>query len=118
MKKADDKPPHDARRIRRVADLPPERRAACYLIQNGDEPPRSVILDKRKRQVLDLLRQAPVFCASPVRVSDVVFVLKRECGLDVETTLYPGDPETGAGSYGVYTLRSRVVPAVLAESRA
>lgn len=52
--------------------------------------------------------QGPVYCASPVRISDIVFVLKRENGLEVDTEFYPGDPETGAGQYGVYFLKSRV----------
>lgn len=108
MQKKPEKPPSNTRRIMRVADLPPFRSPRGYWIENGDGEALFVILDKRKRQVLDLLRQSPVYCASPVRLSDVVFVLKRDCGLDVATDFYPGDPDIGTGTYGVYTLKSRV----------
>ena len=65
-------------------------------------------LQKRQRQVVDLLIKGPVHCASPVRISDMVHILKHEHGIDIETEMYPGDEVTGTGSYGVYFLRSRV----------
>ena len=101
-------PPATSQRIYRVADLPQEREPADYNIANNVEKPRLVTLAKRKRQIMDLLLQGPVYCASPVRISDIVHILKREIGLDVETKIYPGEPETGAGDYGVYFLQSRV----------
>lgn len=111
-------PPNDARRIWRVNDLPHDRRPATYLIRNGDAPPRKVTLDKRQRQILDLLRAGPVYAASPVRISDIVHVLKRDIELDVETVRYPGDPSTGSGSFGVYFLRSSVTPVIETEAAA
>ena len=108
-------PPTDAQRIMRVADLPQERSPAQYEIQNGDGNPRLVTLARRQRQVMDLLVSAPVYCASPVRLSDVVHILKREIGLEVETKLYPGNPITGAGAYGIYILTSKVRRIVASE---
>lgn len=108
MKSQIKKPPKTARRVWRVADLPSYRGEAWYGITNGIEPEQPHLLSKRRRQVLDLLMVAPVYCASPVRVSDIVHVLKREVGLDVETEFYPGDEGTGAGNYGVYFLKSKV----------
>ena len=105
-------PPANARRIWRVSDLPQHRDPATYVIRNGDEPPRKVTLQNRNRQILDLLRAGPVFAASPVRISDVVHVLKRDIELDVETVRYPGDPDAGSGSFGVYFLRSIVTPVI------
>lgn len=102
------KPTKDTLRIMRVTDLPQARDQAMYQIQNGDQKPRVVTLEKRKRQIMDLLMQGPVYCASPVRISDVVHILKREVGLDVETRFYPGDKATGSGDYGVYFLKSQV----------
>ncbi|WP_417733907.1 hypothetical protein, partial [Roseovarius sp.] len=58
--------------------------------------------------VMDLLIAGPVYCASPVRLSDVVHILKREIGLEVDTKFYPGNPITGSGAYGVYFLDSKV----------
>jgi hypothetical protein len=108
LKTTDKKPPENARRVWRVADLPPARETAWYGITNGTQPETAHMLAKRRRQVMELLMAGPVYCASPVRVSDIVHVLKQENGLEVETEYYPGDPETGAGNYGVYFLKSRV----------
>ncbi|TNF12798.1 MAG: hypothetical protein EP320_11065 [Rhodobacteraceae bacterium] len=101
-------PPRDAKRIYRAADLPKERDPAQFEIISANSKSRVVILDKRRRQILELLARGPVYCASPVRISDVVYVLKREIGLEVETEFYPGDRATGTGDFGVYFLRSRV----------
>ncbi|SLN23366.1 hypothetical protein ROJ8625_00938 [Roseivivax jejudonensis] len=101
-------PPKNARRIWRVADLPKDRRPVAYEIRNTDGSVRVCLLSKRKRQIMDLLIDAPVYCASPVRISDIVHVLKRETGVEIHTDYYAGDPNTGAGAYGTYTLVSRV----------
>jgi hypothetical protein len=111
-------PPANARRIWRVSDLPQDRGPATYLIRNGDAPRRKVTLDKRQRQILDLLRAGPVYAASPVRISDIVHILKRDIGLHVETVRFPGDPTTGSGSFGVYYLRSSVTPVIETEAAA
>ena len=108
MAKSKSKPNTAIQRIMRVADLPQERDKAPYEISNAGEKPKVAILQKRQRQIVDLLINGPVYCASPVRISDVVHILKREVGLRVDTTMYPGNPETGAGDYGIYTLISTV----------
>lgn len=102
------KPPKNSQRIWRVADLPQARAAQSYRFTNTDGSEIKVLLANRRRQVLELLLKGPVYCASPVRLSDIVHVLKRENGLEVHTEFYPGDTETGAGIYGVYFLKSRV----------
>lgn len=101
-------PPRNAQRIFRVADLPKDRRPAQFRITRKDGARVPVILQKRRRQILELLMRGPVFCASPVRISDIVHLLKRETGLDVKTEYFPGDKQSGAGDYGVYFLRSHV----------
>lgn len=103
------KPPTNAQRIWRVSDLPRARAPQTYRITNTDGSEINVTLQNRRRQVLELLVKGPVYCASPVRLSDTVHVLKHENGLEVHTEFYPGDIETGAGTYGVYFLKSRVV---------
>lgn len=109
MKTSLKSPPINAQRIMRVADLPTDRNPAQYEIKNGDGKPRVVTVSKRKRQIIDLLCAGPVFAASPVRIGDTVHILRREIDLDVETIMHPGDPKTGAGDYGTYHLRSRVI---------
>lgn len=101
-------PPCNAKRVHRVTDLPKDRNPAQFEIINANSRSHVVILDKRRRQILELLARGPVYCASPIRISDVVHVLKREIGLEVETEFYAGDRVTGAGDFGVYFLRSRV----------
>ena len=108
MKTPTTTPPESAKRIWRVSDLPKDRAPALYRIQLADGSERLHLLSKRKRQVVDLLIRGPVYCASPVRISDIVHVLKRETGVHIHTEYYPGDPNTGAGAYGVYYLQSDV----------
>lgn len=100
-------PPKNVRRIYRVADLPQDRRPATYTIANAGSDPINLTLDKRQRQVLDALMIGPVYSASPVRISDMVLLL-REAGVDIETLRFDGDPGTGAGRFGIYVLRSAV----------
>jgi len=102
------KPPKNTQRIMCVADLPQARSERRFEIQNGSEKPSVFTLKDRKRQITELLLNGPVYCASPVRISDVVHILKREIGLEVETRFYPGDKATGTGDYGVYFLNSKV----------
>lgn len=102
------KPPLTAQRVWQVSDLPRARGPAKYQIVDGKGLDCIVTLSKRRRQVMDLLIQGPVYCASPVRISDIVHLLKRETGVEVDTQYYPGDKETGAGTYGVDFLRSIV----------
>ncbi|MEQ8898657.1 MAG: hypothetical protein RID23_16345 [Roseovarius sp.] len=103
-------PPTSTKRIMCVADLPSYRDMAQYSVQNEDGQEAVYTLSKRQRQVMDLLLAGPVYCASPVRLSDVVHILKREIDIEVETRFYPGDKETGSGDYGVYFLTSKVRP--------
>lgn len=108
MSRSSQTPPRNAQRIFRVEDLPKDRRAARYQITRKNGETSTVILHKRRRQILELLMRGPVFCASLVRVSDIVCILKHECGLEVETVFFPGEKVNGAGDFGIYFLRSQV----------
>ncbi|MCE6959999.1 hypothetical protein LAZ40_13305 [Cereibacter sphaeroides] len=101
-------PPPDAQRVRSVADLPPHRAPARYRIRQADGSTRDVLLNKRHRQVLDLLRRGPVFAASPLRISDAVRELRTDFGVEIHTEMYRGDRASGAGDYGVYFLRCAI----------
>lgn len=104
------KPEANAQRIMRRADLSSDRSSVWVQIQNEGGEPKKALLSKSKRQVVDTLKRGPVFAASPVRISDIVHILKRDVGLDIETKMYPGDPVTGSGPFGVYHLKSKVTP--------
>ncbi|SFF17124.1 hypothetical protein SAMN04488523_1258 [Sulfitobacter brevis] len=68
-----------------VRDLPSERGSARYRVTRHGGETAEVILDKRKRQVVDALIAGELFCASTVRIGDIVFRLKEENSLHAET---------------------------------
>ncbi len=111
-------PPSNAQRVKALPDLPSERAPMRFTITRADGRTVQFIADKRRRQVLELLMRGPVFCASPVRLSHAVLYLRERAGLEVETIHYPADLERGAGSFGVYFLRSKVTRHDLPESAA
>jgi len=45
----------------------------------------NITLAKRWQKMFETLRRGPVFCASPVRLSDAVFVLRSEYGVEIDT---------------------------------
>ena len=100
----DNAPPPHAQRVRSVADLPPQRAPARYRIRQADGSTREVLLNKRHRQVLDLLRRGPVFAASPLRISDAVRELRADFGIAIHTAMHPGDRSIGSGDFGIYHL--------------
>ena len=59
------------------------------------------MLDKRKRQVVDALLSGDLYCASTVRIGDIVFRLKEDNGLHAET-------RTLANGRKYYTLQGNV----------
>ena len=99
--------PTNAQRINRVRDLPDTRSPAVYLVANGDEKPARKQLTKRQRQVTEALMDGPIYCASFIRLSDTVLIL-RERGIDIETEMFRGNPGTDTFKFGVYRLRSKI----------
>ena len=97
----------NARRVTRVADLPDLKQPATYLVTNGERKPDRKVLNKRQRQVTEALMGGLLYCASPVRLSDIVLLL-RERGIDIETEMFKGDPGTDTEKFGVYRLRSNI----------
>ena len=78
-------------------------------ITNGDASPFVETLSKRKLQVALTLKRSPVFCASPLRLRDTVMLLKRDHGLDIETTFHTEANGPEPATFGVYTLKSEIV---------
>ena len=68
-----------------VRDLPEARERARYQVTGADGQAAEVVLDKRKRQVVDALLTGELYCASTVRIGDIVFRLKEDNGLHAET---------------------------------
>ncbi len=68
-----------------VRDLPNDRGSARYRITRNDGDTSEVILSKRKRQIVDALISGELYCASTVRIGDIVFRLKEDDELHAET---------------------------------
>ncbi len=102
------KPPPNAKRVYRWADLPLHTEQALYRVTDPGQEPRIIHAAKRKRQVLEGLMRSPVYAASYCRLSDQVLPLRRDDGVDIHCEMYRDDPETGRERYGVYFLRSKV----------
>lgn len=102
------KPPPNTKRVYKWADLPHDTKPARFVVENDGQEPRTITVSRHKRQVLEGLMKQPILAASYCRVSDQVLPLRRDCGLDIVSTIYRNDPETGREIYGVYTLASNV----------
>jgi len=68
-----------------VGDLPEERSPARYRVIGTDGDAKEVVLEKRKRQVVDALIAGDLYCASTVRIGDIVFRLKEDDELRADT---------------------------------
>jgi hypothetical protein len=87
------KPPANAQRVNAWCDLPLARDPARYRITNPNGQTHEITLKLGNRQILEGLMCAPMYCASPVRVSDRVLILKTEFGIAVETKDYEPENE-------------------------
>ena len=101
------KPPTNARRVFGNRDLPPNRGKAHYRITTTDGRSFERAVGKRKRQVLEALMRAPVYCASPVRISDLVCTMKADDGIQIKTEMFK-DKRPPAFVYGIYVLADQV----------
>ena len=100
-------PPH-TRWIMSRRDLPTKRENGRFRVTKPDGTKKELILSKRKRQVVEALMKGPIYCASPVRLSDIVLLLRRENGIGIETIYFEDDSDDQATSFGVYVLRDQV----------
>lgn len=96
------RPPDNSRRVSAWRDLPTDRTPARYEIRDADGNTREITLKNGNRIVLDALLERPLYCASQVRISDRVGILRHEYGVPIEREMYEGNPQTGAQRFGVY----------------
>lgn len=68
-----------------LRDMSGNRAKQRYRIDGEAE----ITLSKRWRDMMDTLRKGPVYCASPVRLSDAVCVLRRDYQVPIETETTP-----------------------------
>ena len=98
------RPPANALRVEAWRDLPPDATRARYKIIGANGETRLIALANGNRIILDALIKQPVFCASPVRISDVVSILKRSYGVPIDKKMYENDAAPSKARFGVYFL--------------
>lgn len=97
-----DRPPANALRVSKWTDMPKATSLARYEITKPDGETNTIILAKGNRIVMDALLAQPVYCASPVRISDRVCILRREYGVPITKEMYENDKATDRARFGVY----------------
>lgn len=102
------RPPANALRVEAWRDLPKDVAAARYRITSEDGGVSVISLAKGNRIILDALLKQPVYCASPVRISDRVCILRHEYGVPITKQMYENDAATDRAKFGVYFLNCRV----------
>jgi hypothetical protein len=95
-------PPANALRVQRWDDMPTDTAPAKYEIKAEGGDAKIITVSKGNRIVLDALIEKPVYCASPVRISDRVSILKRDYGVPIDKEMYDNDAATGRAKFGVY----------------
>jgi hypothetical protein len=63
-----------------------------------------ITLAKGNRIILDALLMQPVYCASPVRISDRVCILRHEYSVQIKKEMFKNDAATDRAKFGVYFL--------------
>ncbi|SMD00976.1 hypothetical protein [Primorskyibacter flagellatus] len=101
-------PPANALRVEAWRDLPRDATPAHYRITDEVGDTRLITLSKGNRIILDALIAQPVFCASPVRISDRVCILRHEYRVPIIKEMYENDAATDRARFGVYFLNGRV----------
>lgn len=109
MKLLDGTPPKNTQRVYGWADLPSDERLTKYHVTDSQGRRFEVFAKGKRKRVLEGLRKSPLLAASYCRLSDHIDHLRRD-GVDIETSLYRNDSETGRMRYGVYTLHGTVSP--------
>lgn len=100
--KHNDRPPANALRVSKWTDMPEAISLARYEITDTDGDTRTITLAKGNRIVMDALLAQPVYCASPVRISDRVCILRRDYGVPITKEMYENDKATDRARFGVY----------------
>jgi len=103
-----DRPPANALRVEKWSDMPNGTAPARYEVVAEDGTTKTFTLANGNRIILDALIQQPVYCASPVRISDRVCILRRDYGVPITKEMYSNDTATDRAKFGVYFLNGNV----------
>ena len=84
------------------AEKAPKAQVAILRSPTGDQ--RQTVLKDGNLRILKTLAKAPLYCASRVRISDRVLILKRDHGVNIRTDMYRAPEGSDCDRFGVYTL--------------
>ncbi|MBO9432568.1 hypothetical protein J7394_00015 [Ruegeria sp. R13_0] len=79
-----------------------------YLVESEGAEPRSILIGKNKKRILEALIDGPMYCASPCRLSHYIMLLRDDHGINIETEWFSNDPRTGRERFGIYVLKDKV----------
>jgi hypothetical protein len=102
------RPPANSLRVEAWRDLPKDGAAARYKITREGGAESIITLTKGNRIILDALLKQPVYCASAVRISDRVCILRRDYNVPIIKQMYENDAATDRAKFGVYFLNGCV----------
>jgi hypothetical protein len=106
------RPPSNALRVEAWRDLPEDTAPASYRVFDGEGEASTITLAKGNRIILDALIEQPIYCASPVRISDRVSILRRDYGVPITREMYENDAATDRARFGVCFLDKSAVQKV------
>lgn len=98
------KPPKNTRWIIGNHHLSQDHEQAAYRVSKPDGTNQVFVAAKRKRQVVEALRQSPLYCASPIRIGHYVDVLREELGEGVIATDWMKVTKPFPNECGIYRL--------------
>lgn len=98
-------PEANTQRFMSWANFPTASKAERFSVTDPDGDQRETcVTGTGTIRVLKALINGPLYCASPVRISDRVLLLKRDYGFNIRTETYANDAATSRMRYGVYYL--------------
>lgn len=102
------KEPSNTLYVQRWTDLDAPTDPAQFEITNDDGDSHVIRVDRKMRQILEVLDKRTIYCASRCRISHYVNLLRHEKRVEIETDRYSNDADSGRLSYGVFRLVSKV----------
>ena len=108
MTKRSSTPPVNTRWIMGDRDLPQNYGDAQFNVADDDNPDLVITVSKRMRQTLEALIVGPVYCASPIRLSHYVDILRDDHRIKIETLWFTDSKGPMKTRYGVYKLLSEI----------
>lgn len=96
------KPAKNTKWIMGNHSLPQDFETARYKATDSNGKIKLFTASKRQRQVVEALSESPLYCASPIRLSHYVDLLREQLGDDAIATDWYSVKEPFPNRYGVY----------------